>query len=376
MAHYAADCWDAEIESSYGWIECVGIADRSAFDLQAHTEKSGVPLVAYEKFTEPRIVEKLVIILDKRELGLAFKGDQKMVVEALEEMDENEAMIMKVTLEAMGEADLHVFALDKVVVIKKNMVSISKMKKKEHQRVFTPSVIEPSFGIGRILYCLYEHSFYTRPSKDSDEQLNVFRFPPLVAPIKCAVFPIVQNQHYNETVERISKSLTALGISYKIDTTGTSIGKSTTKKQADTDGIYRWNIFHRQRDDLSDVIGPIIGPNISIGEQQQQQQHDHQSMYEIGMMNHEHQGMGSHLGSRANLNLHMAHNLLPTKREVTNLYWNVEDRNPSAKRFMSENEDDHQMGQITPQQNQQTMMGNIGVDRVFEQQGYQVQGMN
>ena len=26
MAHYATDCWDAEIQSSYGWIECVGIA--------------------------------------------------------------------------------------------------------------------------------------------------------------------------------------------------------------------------------------------------------------------------------------------------------------------------------------------------------------
>uniref|UniRef100_M1B4I7 glycine--tRNA ligase n=1 Tax=Solanum tuberosum TaxID=4113 RepID=M1B4I7_SOLTU len=37
MAHYAADCWDAEIECSYGWIECVGIADRSTYDLRAHT---------------------------------------------------------------------------------------------------------------------------------------------------------------------------------------------------------------------------------------------------------------------------------------------------------------------------------------------------
>lgn len=37
MAHYAEDCWDAEIESSYGWIECVGIADRSAYDLRAHS---------------------------------------------------------------------------------------------------------------------------------------------------------------------------------------------------------------------------------------------------------------------------------------------------------------------------------------------------
>ena len=27
MAHYACDCWDAEIEMSLGWVECVGIAE-------------------------------------------------------------------------------------------------------------------------------------------------------------------------------------------------------------------------------------------------------------------------------------------------------------------------------------------------------------
>ncbi|KAK6912534.1 Anticodon-binding [Dillenia turbinata] len=205
MAHYAADCWDAEIECSYGWIECVGIADRSAYDLHAHT--------------------KLVIAPVKKELGLAFKGNQKMVVEALEAMDEKAAMEMKAELETKGEVEFQVCTLGKNVTIKKNMVAISKEKKKEHQRVFTPSVIEPSFGIGRIIYCLFEHSFYTRPSKAGDEQLNVFRFPPLVAPIKCTVFPLVQNEKYEEVAKRIAKSLTATGISYKIDITGTSIGK-------------------------------------------------------------------------------------------------------------------------------------------------------
>lgn len=135
-------------------------------------------------------------------------------------MGESEAMEMKATLEAKGEAEFKVCTLDKVVTIKKNMVSISKEKKKEHQRVFTPSVIEPSFGIGRIIYCLYEHSFYTRASRDGDEQLNVFRFPPLVAPIKCTVFPLVQNQQYEEVARSIARSLTAVGISYKIDITG------------------------------------------------------------------------------------------------------------------------------------------------------------
>ncbi|KAF6169744.1 hypothetical protein GIB67_004136 [Kingdonia uniflora] len=225
MAHYAADCWDAEIECSYGWIECVGIADRSAFDLRAHTEKSGVPLVAQEKFSEPREVEKLVITPVKKELGLAFKGTQKMIVEALEAMNEKEAMEMKAALETKGELEFHVCTLGKAVSIKSNMVSISKVIKKEHQRVFTPSVIEPSFGIGRIIYCLYEHSFHTRPSKAGDEQLNVFRFPPLVAPIKCTVFPLVQNPKYEEVAKKISKSLTFGGISHKIDITGNSIGK-------------------------------------------------------------------------------------------------------------------------------------------------------
>ncbi|KAE9595155.1 hypothetical protein Lal_00009348 [Lupinus albus] len=225
MAHYAADCWDAEIESSYGWIECVGIADRSAYDLRAHSEKSGVQLVAQEKFSEPKEVEKLVIAPVKKLLGQAFKGSQKNVVEALEAMKEKEALDMKATLESKGEVEFEVCTLGKTVTITKNMVSIQKEKKKEHQRVFTPSVIEPSFGIGRIIYCLFEHSFYTRPSKGGDEQLNVFRFPPLVAPIKCTVFPLVQNQKFEEVAKFISKSLTAAGISHRIDITGTSIGK-------------------------------------------------------------------------------------------------------------------------------------------------------
>lgn len=45
------------------------------------------------------------------------------------------------------------------------------------RRNFTPGVIEPSFGIGRLLYCLFEHSYYAR---EGDEQRAVFAFPPQV----------------------------------------------------------------------------------------------------------------------------------------------------------------------------------------------------
>ena len=84
---------------------------------------------------------------------------------------------------------------------------------------------EPSFYIGRIIYCLYDYFFHTQPSKDGDEQYNIFSFPPLLAPIKCTVFPLVQNEKYEVTTQLISKSLSGVGISHKIDITGTSISK-------------------------------------------------------------------------------------------------------------------------------------------------------
>ncbi|KAH9329947.1 hypothetical protein KI387_002055, partial [Taxus chinensis] len=151
--------------------------------------------------------------------------NQKMIVEALEAMSEGEAMDLKAKLESEGKTSFKVCTLGQTFTLTKDMVSISKVIKKEHQRVFTPSVIEPSFGIGRVIYCLFEHCFYTRPSKAGDEQCNVFSFPSLVAPKKCTVFPLVQNEKYEATAQLISKSLTAAGISHKIDMTGASIGK-------------------------------------------------------------------------------------------------------------------------------------------------------
>ena len=42
-------------------------------------------------------------------------------------------------------------------------------------------MIEPSFGIGRIIYCLLEHCYYAR---EGDEKRAVFGLVPLIAPIK------------------------------------------------------------------------------------------------------------------------------------------------------------------------------------------------
>jgi glycyl-tRNA synthetase len=48
----------------------------------------------------------------------------------------------------------------------------------------------------------------------------VFRFKPLVAPVKATVFPLVQKEVLNGPANSISTALTAAGLSNIIDTTG------------------------------------------------------------------------------------------------------------------------------------------------------------
>lgn len=53
-----------------------------------------------------------------------------------------------------------------------------------------------------------------------DESRAVFKFTPLIAPIKATVFPLLQKQQLNEPAAALSKELTAVGLSNIIDTTG------------------------------------------------------------------------------------------------------------------------------------------------------------
>ena len=79
MAHYANDCWDAEVETSYGWIEIAGHADRSAFDLKRHAEVTKVELMAEKRLAEPVQKTETIHVLNKGVNGKQFKGDNKLV---------------------------------------------------------------------------------------------------------------------------------------------------------------------------------------------------------------------------------------------------------------------------------------------------------
>ena len=64
----------------------------------------------------------------------------------------------------------------------------------------TPSVIEPSFGIGRILYSILEHNFNVR---EGDERRFWLTLPPSVAPISCSVLPLSTNEQFQPFVSKL-----------------------------------------------------------------------------------------------------------------------------------------------------------------------------
>lgn len=52
------------------------------------------------------------------------------------------------------------------VEIDKDLIKIERRTRIERIREYTPNVIEPAFGIGRIFYSLIEHVYWTREGSE------------------------------------------------------------------------------------------------------------------------------------------------------------------------------------------------------------------
>ena len=167
MAHYAADCWDAELLTSYGWIECVGCADRSAYDLSVHAKKTGAPLCVRETRKEPLKVQEWMVDIDKKKFGPKFKKDGKAVEAAIEGLSQDLREKLALDLKESGKIGVQVPSVGHgTVEIGNDLLQIEKRTRIENVREYTPNVIEPAFGIGRILYSVIEHVYWSREGSE------------------------------------------------------------------------------------------------------------------------------------------------------------------------------------------------------------------
>ncbi len=216
MAHYAADCWDAEILSErFGWVEVVGIADRTDYDLKAHAMQSESELTVYVPYEKPKKIERLVVKPDMGIIGPKFKGKAVAIVNALKALKPEEVSGEFIELTIEGEK----------IRIERNAVVYEKVSEEVHGENIIPHVIEPSFGIDRIIYSVLEHSYFEEEAGDVEEEEEgkriVLHLRPEVAPVQAAVLPLLTRDELIKPAKEIVKKLRSKGILVDYDDSGT-----------------------------------------------------------------------------------------------------------------------------------------------------------
>lgn len=150
----------------------------------------------------PIVVTTTHAILNKQVLGKEFKKDQVHVVKYLDEADNAEKDKLAKELEETKEIKLTL--ADKEFVLTEKHISFKVEQKNQMEEKYVPWVIEPSFGIGRIMYCIFEHCFKVR---EKDAQRTYFDFPASISPIHCSLLPLMSNAAMIKKCQEISKFL-------------------------------------------------------------------------------------------------------------------------------------------------------------------------
>jgi len=286
MAHYAIDCWDAEIETDrFGWVEMVGIADRTDYALKAHARVSKTELYVYVEYDEPKMVTRFAIKPNMGKLGPVFKGKAKAVADALRQLSEEELSKDEITITVDGEE----------LTVSPEMVSFAEETIKVSGENVIPHVIEPSYGIDRIFYGVMEHAFDEEnvaqkaaesglkgtevTEKESEEVKGdsdaegeeearlVMHFSSSVAPVQVAILPLLTRKELADPAKEIVAKLREKTLLVNYDDSGT-IGRRYRRNDeigtpysitVDYDTLDDGTVTIRDRDSMRQVRAPIEG---------------------------------------------------------------------------------------------------------------------
>lgn len=127
-------------------------------------------------------------------------------------------------------------------------------------RKYLPGVIEPSFGIGRIMYAILEHSYAVR-EKNGDKQ-GMLLLSPLIAPVKCSLLPLGGTPEFFEITGALEKMFVNLNLTTKVDPSGASIGRKYARSDeigipfgitVDFESLTKRDVTIRDRDSTTQI---------------------------------------------------------------------------------------------------------------------------
>ncbi|KZN25191.1 glycine--tRNA ligase [Haladaptatus sp. R4] len=251
-AHYSSDCWDAEAEIDGDWVEITGYSYRSDYDLSKHDTYSDEDFTLFRQYDEPKVVERATVDPDMSYLGPEFGGAAADISEALQTLAERDRTAFDgdaVTVEADGDSY--------TVPVEKTGFSVDEVKESgEH---ITPHVVEPSIGIGRVLYTVLDHAYET--DEIEGETRTRLALEPELAPTTVGVFPLMDKDGMGEQAREIAAELRTHGFDATYDDSG-NIGRRYRRQDevgtpfcvtVDYEGLEDGTVTLRERDSTDQV---------------------------------------------------------------------------------------------------------------------------
>ena len=200
LSHYSSETWDAESLTDLGWIEVTGIAHRGTFDLANHIKASGKDLYAQRVIPRKEVIEKKKEI-DYQTIKAEFPKQSSKIIAAMKDG----ASSLSIEGKNIDTGRFLVEKEEKVVVDREN---------------FIPVVIEPAFGLDRIIYTILDHNLSVR----EDSGYVCLKVPYSISPYDAAILPLMAKDGLDVKANSIFENLLKQKFSVLYDDSG-SIGK-------------------------------------------------------------------------------------------------------------------------------------------------------
>jgi len=175
---------------------------------------------------------------DMSYLGPEFGGDAADVADALERLAERDRSAFEgdeVVVEVGGQE--HAVPTEKAGFAVEEVTEAG-----EH---ITPHVVEPSFGIDRLLYTVVHHAY--REDEVDGEARTYLDLEPAVAPTSVGVFPLESGGEMETVAREVVADLRSEGLAVTYDDSG-SIGRRY-RRQDEVGTPFCVTVDHRSLDD-------------------------------------------------------------------------------------------------------------------------------
>jgi glycyl-tRNA synthetase len=177
-AHYSSQTFDQIVVIEGDKIEVAGHAYRSDYDLSRHSKFSGQDLSVFKKYDRPKITKKKIVVVNMNKVNNEGKEFAKKIISIINtnKIEEIEKMISQgVTIEGKPLSQY---------------IQISEREEKITGTRFIPHVVEPSFGVERLMFITLVNSY-----RQKKERI-ILSLPREIVPYHVAIFPLLEREEF------------------------------------------------------------------------------------------------------------------------------------------------------------------------------------